>query len=307
MTTTRRGTRGVEPEREFLGDRLARAWRPQAGSGWRAGGLYIGEGNHGIEVAVAHATAAPRRGELMAAWKERRGGRAAPVLLIVLYPGSAALCGASGEQPPIYPEVDAGQVERLCREVMDQPDRHAALRFLTQVLPSLETPLPGLSNEGLLALHELQHGAPTRDDWVEAWTQGRANTGSPRRRSAQEARVPGRTARQPHQPAAKRRSKDRSRSNAARDRIARGRHRAVQQPLPGELRARESGRGKTSSGSSSCRETACGCTRPQSTPVSDGADERKRSSNASLRCWRTRISPTCGCCTRPRPSRRKGV
>ena len=158
----------MEREGEFLGDRLARAWRPRAGSGWRAGGLYIGEGNHGIEVAVAHATAAPRRAELMAAWRERRGGRAAPVLLIVLYPGSAALCGASGEQPPIYPEVDTGQVERLCREVMDQPDRHAALRFLTQVLPSLETALPGLSNEGLLALHELQHGAPARDDWLEA-------------------------------------------------------------------------------------------------------------------------------------------
>ena len=53
-----------------------------------------------------------------------------------------------------------GQVERLCREALAQPDRHAALRLLSQALPSLETALPGLTNEGLLALHELEHGVP---------------------------------------------------------------------------------------------------------------------------------------------------
>ena len=68
----------------------------------------------------------------------------------------------------MYPGADVGQVERLCREVLDQPDRHSALRFLAQVLPSLETALPGLNNEGLLAMHELEHGAPHRPDWAEA-------------------------------------------------------------------------------------------------------------------------------------------
>ncbi len=96
------------------------------------------------------------------------GARAAPVLLVALHPGGAALCGASGEEPPVYPWIDTGQVERLCREALDQPDRHAALRFLAQALPSLETALPGLNNEGLVALHELQHGAPGRQDWAEA-------------------------------------------------------------------------------------------------------------------------------------------
>ena len=105
---------------------------------------------------------------LLASWKARRGGRAAPVLLVVLHPGGAALCGVSGEEPPIYPKVDAGQVERLCREALDQPDRHAALRFLSQALPSLETALPGLNNEGLVALHELQHCAPGRQDWADS-------------------------------------------------------------------------------------------------------------------------------------------
>ena len=83
-------------------------------------------------------------------------------------PAAAALCGPAGETPPVHPEMDVGQVERLCRETLAQPDRHAALRFLSQALPSLEAALPGLNNEGLLALHELQHGAPARSDWQEA-------------------------------------------------------------------------------------------------------------------------------------------
>ena len=70
--------------------------------------------------------------------------------------------------------MDVGQVERLCREVLAQPDRHAALRLLSQALPSLETALPGLNNEGLLALHELGRGVPERQDWAEA---GRKATG----------------------------------------------------------------------------------------------------------------------------------
>ena len=68
--------------------------------------------------------------------------------------------GPAGEAPPVRLRIDAGRIERLCREALEQPDRHAALRFLSQALPSLETALPGLNNEGLLALHELQEGVP---------------------------------------------------------------------------------------------------------------------------------------------------
>lgn len=105
---------------------------------------------------------------MLECWKARRGGRASPVLVVVLHPGGAALCGASGDEPPVYPKVDTGQAERLCRQLLEQVDRHAALRYLAQALPSLETALPGLSNEGLVALHELEHGAPLRPDWTEA-------------------------------------------------------------------------------------------------------------------------------------------
>ena len=152
----------------FLADRMPRPWKLDAKHGVRTEGLFVGNGPHGIEVAVARSDGPPKRSVLLAAWRERRGNRAAPVLLIVLHAEGASLCGATGEEPPVYPDVDAGQIERVCGEALDQPDRHAALRFLAQALPSLETALPGLSNEGLLALHALQRGGPTRKDWTDA-------------------------------------------------------------------------------------------------------------------------------------------
>ena len=152
----------------FLTDLEPRLWSPLAKYRLQAQGLFLGNGANAIEVAVAQTDIVPRRTVLLETWKARRGGRAAPVLLVVQYPGGAALCGASGDEPPTYINLEANQVERLCREALIQPDRHAALRFLSQAMPSLETALPGLRNEGLLALHELQYGVPTRDDWMAA-------------------------------------------------------------------------------------------------------------------------------------------
>ena len=152
----------------FLEELMPRPWTPGAKHGFRPAGLFVGKGANAIEVAVAWSAGTPTRAALLESWKSRKAGRAAPVLLVVLHPEGAALCGASGEAPPVWPRADTGQVERLGREVLEQPDRHAALRFLAQALPSLETALPGINNEGLAALHELQHGAPDRPDWAEA-------------------------------------------------------------------------------------------------------------------------------------------
>ena len=107
-------------------------------------------------------------------WKARRGRRASPLLLVVLHAGKATLTGPTGETPPIYKNKDAGQIERLCRDALGQPQRHAALHMLSQALPSLETNLPGLINEGFLALHQLEHGAPKRVDWDTACHKARA-------------------------------------------------------------------------------------------------------------------------------------
>ena len=158
----------MQPETAFLADSLARPWTPPVAFGWDHGALHVGHGDHAIEVVAARSAAVPTAGNLLQGWKVRRAGRAAPVLVVVRHPEGAALCGAAGTEPPVYLAVDAGQAERICQEVLNAPDRHAALRFLAQVLPSLETALPGISNEGLLALHELRHGTPCRTDWNEA-------------------------------------------------------------------------------------------------------------------------------------------
>jgi hypothetical protein len=65
----------------------------------------------------------------------------------------------------------------LCAAVLKQPDRHAALIFLAQALPSLETLAPGLRNEGLFALHELTQDIPKRPEWNEHKARARAALG----------------------------------------------------------------------------------------------------------------------------------
>ncbi|HZR77002.1 Eco57I restriction-modification methylase domain-containing protein [Bradyrhizobium sp.] len=130
--------------------------------------LYIGNGQNAFEVIVLAAQGQPSGGTLQAAWKARRGGRASPVLLVALYGEHAALCGPAGDDPPVRVGIDRGQAERLCRAALDQPDRHAALAFLAQALPSLDTPVPGLRNEGLFALHALTVDAQRRAEWAAA-------------------------------------------------------------------------------------------------------------------------------------------
>lgn len=152
----------------FLSDLTPRPWRPESSNALRPLGLFVGQGANAIEVVAGEASRSPNRNMLLSAWRARRGGRASPVLLVVRHADGAALCGATGVTPPVYINLDVDQVERLCREALLQPDRHAALRFLAQALPSLETAVPGIRNEGLLALHELQHGVPQRDDWKHA-------------------------------------------------------------------------------------------------------------------------------------------
>ncbi len=165
---------------DFLADLEARAWQPKGARGLRSLGLYIGKGDQALEVAAARGELGV--GEITAVWKERRGGRATPLLLAILHEGSAGetradLCGPTGESPRVYQKLNAGQVEGLCREALAHPDRHAALDFLKQALPSLETELPGITNEGLVSLHDLLNGAPLRDDWKQAGNRAKNAVG----------------------------------------------------------------------------------------------------------------------------------
>lgn len=150
----------------FLDDLISRPLA-QGADGLHAEGLYIGAGDLALEVAVYSAAARPTAKMLQDAWKARRAGRPTPVLVVVLHGGRAWLGGPTGETLPIHADKDPGAIERLCASALKQPDRHAALLFLAQALPSLDTVAPGLRNEGLFALHELTADAPRRPEWTE--------------------------------------------------------------------------------------------------------------------------------------------
>ena len=131
-------------------------------------GLYVGKGSNAMEVAVAKGDAQPNRAMLLDFMKARRDRRSTPVLAVVLHPGGVSFCGATGDNPSVHMNVDEGQLERLCLDVLDQPDRHAALRFLGPAQSSLNEDIPGICNKGLVALHHLRKRVPRRDDWDEA-------------------------------------------------------------------------------------------------------------------------------------------
>ena len=63
---------------------------------------------------------------------------------------------------------DSDQVERLCASALSKPDKNAAIRFLNDAIPTLTTHLPGIHNEGLLSIQELQFGTKNREDWENA-------------------------------------------------------------------------------------------------------------------------------------------
>ena len=132
-------------------------------------GIAYGQGRLGLEVLYSKHDRIPTPTQLRSAWKLREGRRGIPLLVVVLHSGKAHVCGSSGEDPPVYPNLDPGQVERVCKEALEQPSRQAALRSLRDSLSSLaDDTLPGLRNEGFLASHELTVGVPNRSDWSEA-------------------------------------------------------------------------------------------------------------------------------------------
>ncbi|MDD3643485.1 MAG: hypothetical protein PHQ19_08500, partial [Candidatus Krumholzibacteria bacterium] len=176
------------PRSRFLAGIALRPVRVAGSLPFEVVGLALGQGASPLEVLVAESAAPPPSTALRSAWKTRNAGRAAPLLLIVLHQDRASLCGPAGDDPPAYPGLDRGQVERVCREALEQPDRHAALRSLRDVLPSLEADLPGLRNEGLLATHELRAGARLRPDWIDA---GRSARGALSRRGTELLRALG--------------------------------------------------------------------------------------------------------------------
>ena len=165
----------------FLTDQPgARSWSlPDGVAGSFAPSVYyLGPGDPPFEVAVAESPTRPSPPDLRTLWKRRHGGKSSPLLLVVLYPSGAqkraAICGPTGDQPTLISNLDPTNVARIAEAALAEPNRHAAARFLVEVLGELESELPGLRNEGLLATHELRAGVPTRADWAEACERGKS-------------------------------------------------------------------------------------------------------------------------------------
>jgi hypothetical protein len=130
-------------------------------------GLALGQGQSPLEVVVLRSAAQPPVIAMRTAWKDRHGGRPAPVLLVAVYGNRAAVCGPSGDNPPVLTNVELGQAERLCITALEEPDRHSALRFLRPALAAIDSPMAGLRNEGLLSTHEIGVWLKERSDLAE--------------------------------------------------------------------------------------------------------------------------------------------
>jgi hypothetical protein len=159
---------------EFLPQREPVTWAAPAGfpRSLEPDGLFVQDAPHGLEVVLARATRKPTVADLRSAWTKRRAGRVTPVLLVVVHPvhgeRRVALCGPVGEQPAIHHNIEVSQAERLAAVALDEPNRHAATRFLLAALPELDSDLPGLRNVGLLATQELRDGVPDMPAWQPA-------------------------------------------------------------------------------------------------------------------------------------------
>ena len=157
---------------EFLGALTKRPCTTALPVGFSAEGLFLSDNpENTLEIVLVSTRLKPKRQDLTKAWRDRRGGRATPVLMIVVYGEVTSICGPSGDNPAITENIDVGRADRLACAALDLPDRLSAQRFLHGALPTLETALPGITNEGMLALHNLTTTARTRADWGQASQQ----------------------------------------------------------------------------------------------------------------------------------------
>lgn len=156
----------------FLEDLDPRPLALDVGDGGEPRGLYVGGGGAWpLEVAHLAVGGRPAAAWLREAWRRRAGGRPSPILVVATHAKVAHLAGPSGPDPAIHLDLPLETAERLCRVALTEPDSNAALRFLRHAMPEAEGRVPGLRNEGLLATHELAHGAPRRADWAAACQQ----------------------------------------------------------------------------------------------------------------------------------------
>ncbi|MFF7855700.1 Eco57I restriction-modification methylase domain-containing protein [Streptomyces sp. NPDC007904] len=138
--------------------------------------VLIADGTDALEVAIASAEAQPKVNDVRRLWAQRWNRRAAPVVLVVGYEVNgtwkAAICGTK-DDPTVLSGLNLSQVERICAAALNAPDPGHAERTLHRMLVGQKDQLvPGLTNSGLFASHELRTGVPARSDWAAAQAKG---------------------------------------------------------------------------------------------------------------------------------------
>lgn len=129
--------------------------------------------NRPLEILIFQSEKKPTSQILQKKWKDRQSKRRIPLLAICIYQDKAYVCGPSGEKPPVFEELDIGQIERVSNEALNEPNRLAASNVLSSFLPSIEDSLPGIRNEGFLSTNELKHGTKNLKDWEKACNQAK--------------------------------------------------------------------------------------------------------------------------------------
>ena len=140
----------------------------------RAIGLKLGKGTNALEIAVMGSTTRPSDADMRDAWRKRSGHRASPLLVVAVGGEDACICGPSDPEPGIFRDVSVEVADRICEAAVEEPDRHAARRFLAGALGALEAALPGLRNSGLFATHHLLNNVPSRPDWGSSGVKARS-------------------------------------------------------------------------------------------------------------------------------------
>lgn len=126
-----------------------------------------------IQVIWYESSGMPDNQTLRAIWRRRFHGRPITGIVCALHGDNrASVCGATGEQPPVYLNRNRGQLERICMAVLDSSDRFQAIRVFGNAIEALSSDLAGVRNEGFLSHHELKKRVPERADWPNACEQG---------------------------------------------------------------------------------------------------------------------------------------
>lgn len=122
--------------------------------------LWLGKdpGNTPLQICLIELTSAIADGKIKELWVERHGGRAAPLILGLVFDGKVTLAGPllHGNDLPLAHGLEADQAGRVLKLAKDCPDRHSAVRFLGSALETTRSETPGLENSGLFADHVLR-------------------------------------------------------------------------------------------------------------------------------------------------------